>query len=63
MDKEFRFIENNKKLAGYIKLTIVTLLAVMEVVVIAQYVTTFMQINEVGQLIEVIVCCLSLINI
>ncbi len=60
MDKEFRIVDNRKKLFDYIKFTLIILLLVMEVVIIAQYATNDMREGAVPQLIAVIMCCFVL---
>lgn len=60
MDKEFRIVDNRKKLFDYIKFTLIILLLVMEVVIIAQYATNDMREGTVPQLIAVIMCCFVL---
>ena len=52
MDKEFRIVDNRKKLFDYIKFTLIILLLVMEVVISAQYATDDMREAPALVLIE-----------
>ena len=60
MDKQFTLNFNNKQLGRYLKLLIVLVLAVMEIFVIAQYVTLYINKGGKAQLIAVIMSCIML---
>ena len=60
MDKDFKLIENNKKLVRYLKLTLIVLLVVIEILIIAQYLTLYVEKGGVPQLVAVILSCFAL---
>ncbi len=60
MDKNFKLIENRKLLVGYIKLVLYILLAVIEIIICAQYSMRYFESGNIGGLITVIISCVLL---
>ena len=60
MAQELKFLDNKKYVMNSIKIAIIVLLLVMEVLVIAQYVSLFLENNALAQFIAVVLCCCAL---
>ncbi|MDE7440349.1 MAG: hypothetical protein K2N23_07580 [Clostridia bacterium] len=60
MDKNFKLNENRKYLVGYIKLILIALIAVIEIIICAQYSTRYIEHGRIGALITVIISCIML---
>ncbi len=50
MDKEFEININDKKAVKYLKILIITLLAVIEIIVCAQYIEMYAQNGDIARL-------------
>ena len=61
MDKNFKLTENRKLLVGYIKLTLMSLLLIMAIIISAQYATTYIENGKKGALVAVVVSCFFLV--
>ena len=61
MDKNFKLTENRKLLVGYIKLTLMSLLLIMAIIICAQYATTYIENGKTGVLVAVVVSCVFLV--
>lgn len=60
MDKQFKLIYNNEKLAQFVKLIAIVLLLALEAIICAQYTTQYIKNGGLLQLLAVIGCCLLL---
>ena len=56
MDKEFEININDKKAVKYLKILIITLLAVIEIIVCAQYIEMYAQNGDIARLAAVVIC-------
>lgn len=61
MDKKYKLIESKKQLVNYIKVILISLLAIIEIIVCAQYATHYIENGRTGDLIAVIISCTLLI--
>lgn len=60
MDKNFKLIESRKKLVNYIRTVLIGLLAVIEIIICAQFGTRYTQNGGLAVLFAVIISCIAL---
>ena len=61
MVKELKMQNNKKYIINTLKIVIVVLLAIIEIIVIAQYVSIYLENNIVAQFVVVVLCCFALL--
>lgn len=62
MDKSFKLNESRKQLVNYIKIILISLLAIIEIIVCAQYATQYIENGRTADLIAVIISCVMLLT-
>lgn len=62
MDKNFKLSESRKHLVSSIKIVLISMLAIIEIIVCAQYATQYIEKGRTGDLIAVIISCVLLVT-
>ena len=62
MDKNFTLSESRKHLVSSIKIVLISMLAIIEIIVCAQYATQYIEKGRTGDLIAVIISCMLLVT-
>lgn len=62
MDKNFKLSESRKHLVSSIKIVLISMLAITEIIVCAQYATQYIEKGRTGDLIAVIISCVLLVT-
>lgn len=62
MDKNFKLSESRKHLVSSIKIVLISMLAIIEIIVCAQYATQYIEKGRTGDLIAVIISCMLLVT-
>ena len=62
MDKNFKLSESRKHLVSSIKIVLISMLAIIELIVCAQYATQYIEKGRTGDLIAVIISCMLLVT-
>ena len=62
MDKNFKLSEIRKHLVSSIKIVLISMLAIIEIIVCAQYATQYIEKGRTGDLIAVIISCVLLVT-
>ncbi len=62
MDKNFKLSESRKHLVSTIKIVLISMLAIIEIIVCAQYATQYIEKGRTGDLIAVIISCVLLVT-
>ena len=62
MDKNFKLSESRKHLVSSIKIVLISMLAIIEIIVCAQYATQYIEKGRTGDLIAVIISCVLVVT-